>query len=127
MMIIIPLQIPSQNDTERGRSCRGRAAKTKERRNTWALHCKFRMAQANILPATGPRKLTITAYRKRLCYDIGNLIGGGKSCVDGLVDARLLLDDRDSKAAISYNQMLASVSPLGIGKVCTVLEIEDTP
>ena len=125
MTITIPFEIPSQNVTEKGRNWRGRAAKTKARRWAWNVACRQEMARAGIHIATAPRFIHITAYRKRFCSDIANLIGGSKACVDGLVDAGLLLDDRDSKAGNTYAQALASAHPSK--KPCTVIGIKDTP
>lgn len=104
-------EIPSQNVTEKGRSWRGRAAKTKARRALWRMLCASGMAQAGIPPATGPRLVHVVAYRRQRCKDIANLIGGAKACIDGMVDAGLLLDDQDSKARITYEQDVASASP----------------
>lgn len=64
--------------------------------------------------ATGHRSIHIIAYRLRRCADVANLIGGAKPCVDGLVDAGLLVDDRDSMATITYEQQVASKSPTGL-------------
>lgn len=125
--ILITAEIPSQNETERGRSHIIRAAKKRSMRNTWGWMAKCMMSENGIPRATGPRRLKITAYRKRLCSDIANLIGGAKACIDGLVDAGLLQDDRDAEAAITYAQGLTSSSPYGKGKVCTLIEIEDAP
>jgi hypothetical protein len=123
--ITIPLEIPSQNTTEKGRCHFARARATKFRRWQWRMACMDQMRRAGIHVAIGRRNLHVTAYRRRYCADIANLIGGAKACIDGLVDAELLLDDRDSKAGISYAQALASASPLGKGVACTVIEIED--
>lgn len=125
MKIIIPFEIPSQNVTEKGLSWRVRAAKTKARRNDWRIACVFAMRGAGIVNAAGPRSLRIIAYRKRYCSDIANLIGGAKACIDGLVDAGLIMDDRDAKARITYAQELASASPLGRGTTCTVIEVTE--
>jgi len=122
--IIIPLEVPSQNTTEKGRCHFARARATKARRWAWNAACRGEMVKAGIHIATGRRTLRLTAYRRRYCADIANLIGGAKACIAGLVDAGLLLDDRDSKAGISYAQALASASPLGRGVTCTVIEIE---
>lgn len=123
--LLIRLDIPSQNQTERGRNHYVRAAITKERRRNWYYHCAGSMRSHGVTKATSPRRLHVVSYRKRLCFDIANLIGGAKACVDGMVDAGLLVDDRDTKAMITYEQKLASVSPAGRGVVCTILQIED--
>lgn len=123
----IPLEIPSQNQTERGRNWRARAGQTRDRRNAWALLCRSQMALLGIEKATGPRKLTIFAFRKRLCTDIANLIGGAKACVDGLVDAGLIQDDRDSKARIVYEQHLAKEIHGTSSKPFTMIHVEELP
>jgi len=116
-------EIPSQNVTEKGRSWRGRAAKTKARRNLWRMLCASGMAQVGIPPATGPRLVHVVAYRRQRCKDIANLIGGAKACIDGMVDAGLLLDDQDSKARITYQQNVASASPTR--GPCTCIQVQD--
>lgn len=121
IQFIIPLEIPSQNVTEKGKSWRGRYAKTKARRHEWHGFCTWGMHQVGLPKATGHRSIKLIAYRKRCCYDIANLIGGAKACVDGMVDAGLLTDDRDSKAHISYEQFNLKDSPTGLP--CTVVQV----
>ena len=116
-------EIPSQNVTEKGRNWRGRAAKTKARRNLWRMLCASGMAQAGIPRATGPRLVHVVAYRRQRCKDIANLIGGAKACIDGMADAGLMQDDRDSKARITYQQDVASASPTR--QPCTLIHVED--
>lgn len=111
MKLEIPLEIPTQNATERGRTWRARAAGTKSRRNTWCHWCRSKMVIAGVKEAKGKRWLHVIAYRSQRCADIANLIGGFKSCLDGLVDAGLLMDDRDILAEITYEQQVASKSP----------------
>ncbi len=126
--IVIPLEIPSQNRTGRGRTWRVRAALTRQIRSAWALHARSAMAAIRAAPADRPRSLHVIAYRKRLVYDIANLIGGAKACIDGLVDAGMLTDDRDTAARITYEQRLAS-DPRGQvdRKPCTVVIAFDIP
>ena len=107
----IPVEIPTQNVTERGRTWRARAAATKKRRAAWRTLCSRKMMIEGVAPAEGPRSIHIIAYRSQRCKDIANLIGGAKACIDGLVDARLLLDDQDSMASITYEPRVASTSP----------------
>lgn len=123
--LTIPLEVPSQNQTERGRCHFARARRTKHTRAAWACCCRSEMARLGIPVATGKRSLRVLAYRKRLCLDIANLIGGFKACADGLVDAGLLQDDRNTKALITYDQSLASWSPLGPGVPCAVIDVSD--
>jgi hypothetical protein len=123
MLLIIPFDIPTQNETERGRTHYVRAAKTARRRAMWRLACQSEMVRTGLRPATGKRRLHITTYKARRCDDIANVIGGGKACVDGLVDAGLLTDDADREACITYGQGVASKSPTG--RTCTVLDVSD--
>ena len=104
-------EIPSQNNTGKGRTWQARAAGTKKTRSLWRLCATVEMRRAGAVRATGPRSMHIIAYRTQRCADIANLIGGAKSCIDGMVDAGLLLDDRDSLAHITYEQRVASKSP----------------
>lgn len=119
----IPLQIPSQNETGKGLTWRTRAAAIKRLRMQWKSFVWHEMLVMYCAIASGPRKIHIIAYRKRRCMDIANLIGGAKACVDGMVDAGLLMDDRDSMAQITYDQRLASESPTG--KAMTILQVSD--
>jgi len=121
--ITIPLEIPSQNATGKGRTWRARAAATKKLRTAWHYHGIVAMGRACIMKATSPRALHIIAYRTRRCADIANLIGGAKACVDGLVDAGLLVDDRDTMAAITYEQHAAGKSPTK--KPCTIITVTE--
>lgn len=75
--------------------------------------------------AKGKRKVYITAFRTQRCRDIGNLIGGAKSLIDGLVHAKLLVDDSTKWAEFVYHQEVASKSPTG--KPCTTILIADVP
>lgn len=106
----IPLEIPSQNALK-GRNWRAVAAATKRRRAAWAWACAAAMRKVGCPPAKGPRSLHIIAYRRQRCRDIANLIGGAKACIDGLVDAGLLVDDSDKLAEISYDQRALKRSP----------------
>jgi hypothetical protein len=121
--ITIPLEIPSQNATGKGRTWRARAAATKRVRTAWRYHCLVAMAQVCAMKATAFRSLHIIAYRKQRCADIANLIGGAKACVDGMVDAGLLVDDRDTMARITYEQHAAGKSPNR--RPCTILTVTE--
>jgi Holliday junction resolvase RusA-like endonuclease len=119
----IPVEIPSQNSTGQGRTWQARAANTKRTRNLWRTWTMVEMRRAGVVRADGPRSLHIIAYRTQRCADIANLIGGAKACIDGMTDAGLLVDDRDSLARITYEQQVASKSPTK--KPHTALVIED--
>lgn len=121
--IIIPLEIPSQNVTNQSFNWRVKAAQTKTRRHMWHMFCASEMLMKQIPKATGPRSIDIMAYRARRCADIANLIGGAKACIDGLVDAGLLIDDKDTMAIITYKQDVVSHSP--IHRVCTVITVSN--
>jgi hypothetical protein len=107
----IPFEIPSQNTTDRGRTHHARAAKKRGIRNAWALYTRSEMNRLGVPAPDGPRRLHIIAYRTQRCHDTSNLIGGAKACVDGMADAGLVLNDRDSLAHITYEQQVASKSP----------------
>lgn len=121
--ITIPLELPSQNATGTGRTWRARAAKIARLRAAWHMAAMVGMRKAGVVEAAGPRALQIIAYRKQRCADIANLIGGAKAPIDGLVDAGLLLDDRDTKARITYEQHVRSAHPNK--QACTVLVVTD--
>ena len=63
--------------------------------------------------------LHLTAYRRRLCRDNANLIGGAKGLIDAIVREKIIQDDDDQHVLITYEQHLASKSPTG--KPCTVI------
>lgn len=109
----IPLEIPSQNKTKSSRDWRVNAAMTKKTRRAWMMATWPQMLKQKLLAASGPRRLHVIAYRKRRCADTANLIGGAKACIDGIVDARALVDDKDTMARITYEQQVASKSPTG--------------
>jgi hypothetical protein len=120
--IIVHLEAPSQNNIG-GRTWRARAGATKTTRANWRMMTASQMTAHGIAKATGHRSLAIVAYRKQRCRDIANLIGGMKACIDGMVDAGLLVDDCGDMATITYDQGTASQSPTG--KPCTVIEVDD--
>lgn len=121
--MIIHLEIPSQNSTGTGKTWRARAAGIKKLRTAWHWATKAAMRADNVTIATGFRTLHIVAYRKRTCTDLANLIGGAKACIDGMVDAGLLVDDGVKHCTIHYAQDVASKSPTK--KPCTIIEISD--
>ena len=119
--LLIPMEAPSQNNLG-GKNWRVRAAATKRTRAKWKLFTASQMNTYGIGKAYGPRTIHITAYRKQRCRDIANLIGGMKACVDGMVDAGLLVDDCILYSTITYDQGTASQSPTK--KPCTIIEVE---
>jgi hypothetical protein len=119
----IPYNVPSLNKTSR-------------------QHWRARMREVNLCAnlarvlgrevskATVRRLVTITSYRRQLCRDIQNLIGGCKSLNDGLVRAGLLVDDSDRWATFTYRQHVLSEMPPELARKygrrpVTVIEIED--
>ena len=121
IQLFIPLEAPSQNNLG-GKNWRVRAAETKRTRAKWKLFTASQMNTYGIAPATEHRFIHITAYRKQRCRDIANLIGGLKACIDGMVDAGLLVDDCTKFSSITYDQGTASQSPTK--KPCTIIEVE---
>jgi hypothetical protein len=111
MILDIPLEIPSQNTIGGGRTWKINAAKTAKRRALWRTWCALEMRRAGVPRATGPRSIHVLAYRTQRCKDDANLRGGAKACIDGCVDAGLLLDDDDRLARITYEQSTAGKSP----------------
>lgn len=105
--LILPVEIPSQNVTDRQH--------WRQRHNFGKACALWLMALSlgGIPKATGPRRLVITAYRKRRIADDANLRGGAKALVDAIVRAGLLLDDNDTLARIEYRQKLVSNSTTG--------------
>lgn len=122
MMTIVQLQIPGQNKRERWHW----AAQRREVQH-WCLLAGLQFTAQGLAKATGRRRVAITSYRRQRFRDEANLVGGCKGLIDGLVRAGLLVDDSSTWAAFAYRQELASASPLGRGKPCTVIEIEEAP
>jgi hypothetical protein len=120
--IVVHLEAPSQNNLG-GRTWRARAGAAKTTRANWRMMTGSQMIVHGIPAATGHRSLAIIAYRKQRCRDIANLIGGMKACIDGMVDAGLLVDDCRDMATIAYDQGTVSQSPTG--RPCTVITVED--
>jgi hypothetical protein len=90
----------------------------------WLLLLRAQLRTDKCVPA-GRKAVTITAYRKRRLDD-DNLIAGAKHLRDSLITVGLIKDDNATWAAFTYRQELASASPLGKGKPCTSIQIEET-
>ena len=123
MIISIPYNVPSLNKTSR-------------------QHWRSRVRDVNMCTALvrahgwyscnakGRRSLLISSYRRQLCRDIQNYIGGCKSLTDGVTKAGALVDDSDKWAFISYEQHLLRDMPDELrakfgGNPCTVLTLTD--
>lgn len=125
MIISIPYEIPSQNHTNRSHwSAKSRDVATVAR--------YVNIFGWKYCDAKGPRSLHILSYRRRLCTDRGNLIGGAKQMIDGIVRAGALVDDSDDLATITYEQRVLSQMPDDLAekfqrKPCTVLTFADLP
>lgn len=125
MIISIPYEIPSQNHTNKSHW----ASKSRDVTTVARYVNIFGWQFCN---AKGPRSLHILSYRRRLCTDRANLIGGAKSMIDGIVRARALVDDCDRLATITYDQRVLSQMPDDLAekfhrKPCTVLTFTDLP
>lgn len=120
MKAAIRLQIPGQNQRERWHW-----AKQRREVKQWASAAGYLFYVLGVKEATGPRRVSITSYRRQRFHDDANLVGGCKGLIDGLVRAGLLVDDSRQWATFTYAQDLASASPLGKGVPCTLIEIED--
>lgn len=114
--ITIHREVPSQNKRERWHWAVQRKEVT-----TWAQFFAFHKSKLGLQNACGPRKLVITAYRKQRIQDYANLVGGCKGLLDGMVRAKLLVDDNMEMVTVEYKQELASKSPTK--KPLTVIEI----
>ncbi len=77
-----------------------------------------------IPPATGKRRVEITAYRKRTLDD-DNMVSGCKHLRDALINVGLIKDDNAKCAEFVYRQALRSART--DKKPCTVLTITDIP
>lgn len=119
MSFLIPLEVLSQNKTDRMHwAARGRMLRM------WQGQLAARMRPGTLDYARGKRRMTITAWRKRLITDRANMIGGCKLVVDAVVRAGLLVDDNDAMAEIHYIQEALRESPL-TGNPCTMIDLED--
>lgn len=115
--------IPSQNTRDGWHwSERGRDTKRAE--------TMIRVTARGVPRASGKRKLHLVSYRRQRFHDDANYRGGAKGITDAIVRAGLLVDDRDSLAAITYEQHTLSQMPPDLankynGRPCTVISLED--
>lgn len=101
-----PLVVPSQNVRERMHWREQRAEV-----RTWATWFTFQRATAGLPKATSHRHVAILSFRRQLCRDHANLVGGCKGLIDGLVDSGWLVDDAIAWMTATYDQQLASRAP----------------
>jgi len=120
MIIHVPIQIPGQNKRERWHW-----AQQRREVSMWTARAGYAFLSQGLPPATKKRRVVITSYRRQRFRDEGNLVGGCKGLIDGLVRAKVLVDDSLAWADFKYHQGLASTSPLGRGVACTSIEIEE--
>lgn len=120
MIIHLPIQVSGQNKRERWHW-----AQQRREVSMWTARAGYAFLAQGLPPATGKRHVSITSYRKQRFRDEGNLVGGCKGLIDGLVRAKVLVDDSTKWATFEYRQDLASNSPLGRGVPCTSIQIED--
>lgn len=116
--LTIPVEVPSQNRTNEWHW---------SMRHKHTKRCGFLLVQAGGLKlpkATGKRSCHILSFRRQRCHDIANLVGGAKGLVDAIVRIGLLVDDKDSLAALSYDQSTLRHSPTP-GVACTVITLAD--
>lgn len=88
----------------------------------WKALIASAIAKKDVKKATGHRRVTITAFRKRRLDD-DNLIAGLKHCRDMLVHFGLIIDDDRKNATFIYRDDLAKNSPTK--KPCTIITLED--
>lgn len=120
MIIQIPLEVPSQNVTDRMHHMARHRLK-----QTWALRIKGTVLALWKAKETRKMAVTIHSYRTRRITDHANLVGGCKMVIDAIRDAGLIVDDSDKWMVATYNQDVASKSPTG--GPCTVINIEPWP
>lgn len=123
MIFAIGYSIPSQNITSR-RHWRA------NHRDVNAVSLMVRAAAWEACSARGPRTVLVTSYRKRKITDEGNLIGGAKQFLDGLVKSGALVDDNDKMARVTYEQRVLSEMSAELrakfgGRPCTVIALLD--
>lgn len=121
VIIHLPVQVIGQNRRERMHW----AAQRREV-SMWAARAGYAFLAQGLPPATGKRRVSITSYRKQRFRDEANMVGGCKGLIDGLVRAKVLVDDSTKWATFEYHQYLASKSPLGRGVPCTSIQIEES-
>ena len=106
-VLYVPMDVPSENQLLRGKTVRARIGKRKHWR---ALSCNaFRALgfERRIPDARGKRRVTwerILGPRQQ-AFDLSNFIAGLKPIEDGLVDARLLIDDKPQFYEGRYGQV----------------------
>lgn len=118
--IILPIEVPSQNTRERWHWSRQR----REVAN-WSSAASIAARRIG-MPAIGQRKayVQIRSFRRRRITDRANLIGGCKGLIDGLVRARLIVDDAEAWMIADYDQyLLSDPSNPRPGQPCTMVSI----
>jgi hypothetical protein len=70
----------------------------------WRSDAGMAALMEKIAKAKEKRRLVITGYRKKLC-DRQNFARGIKPCLDGLVDAGVLVDDAEKWLEDEYRQV----------------------
>lgn len=117
MIIQIPLEVPSQNVTDRMHFMARHRLKKQ-----WTL--RVGLAAGVLHPEGFPCKMAVTihSYRTRRITDHANLVGGCKMVIDAIRDSGLIVDDSDKWMVATYKQDLASKSPTR--KPLTVITIE---
>lgn len=119
----IPYCVPSQNVRERWHWRR-------QRKDVTTCEELVYWHSRHIAPAMGRRLVRILSYRRQLITDRANLVGGCKGLIDGLVRAKLLIDDKDRFAAFEYDQRVLSQLPAELVRGArrlpmTVVEVVD--
>lgn len=101
--LVLPLTWPSQNTM--GAIHRGSAG-WKYRRYRAAFEGCLRKYTKAVPKATKFRRAWLTRCwgRRKRAYDMGNLIGGGKALIDGMVTLGYLIDDSPEYFLGSYHQ-----------------------
>lgn len=102
----------------------------KQRREVSNAEAMLLMRGRKVPAATGRRLVTVTSYRRRRIMDHANLVGGCKGLFDGMVRARLLIDDSDRFVTATYRQGVLSEIPPEIAREfgrrpLTVIELSD--
>lgn len=113
LVIVLPYATPSQNETRKWHW-----AKTRKLRSSVAMAATCAMRQHG-LPAgyRAQARMRVEVVRhNRRALDYGNLVGGFKLFLDGLVDAGALYDDAPRWCEEHYAQAYAE-------RPCTVITV----
>lgn len=119
--ITVPLQVESQNKTDRMHWRKRHKLKAR-----WTS--QLRAAAGYVERPSIRMAVTVESFRPRLITDHANMVGGCKMIIDSIRDVGLIHDDSDTWMVAAYVQRLRShpTNPMP-GHACTRIVVEPMP